>query len=174
MFLERKKTKMGLDMYLSARKHINKIEWDKLDRENGISYSEATAPQWFDVVNAAGVATLVDKESIYGVDVSVNVAYWRKSNQIHNWFVINVQRGEDDCGEYYVSNNKIKELVNTCTLAITNKDPNLLPPREGFFFGSTDVDEWYWKDIMDTINQLQPIIDRPDFDSLSFYYQSSW
>jgi len=161
-------------MYLSARKHINKIEWDKLDRENGISYSEATAPQWNDVVEAAGVATLVDKESIYGVDVSVNVAYWRKSNQIHNWFVINVQRGEDDCGEYYVSNNKIKELVNTCTLAITNKDPNLLPPREGFFFGSTDVDEWYWKDIMDTINQLQPIIDRPDFDSLSFYYQSSW
>ena len=172
--MERKKTKMGLDMYLSARKHINKIEWDKLDRENGISYSEATAPQWNDVVEAAGVATLVDKESIYGVDVSVNVAYWRKSNQIHNWFVINVQRGEDDCGEYYVSNNKIKELVNTCTLAITNKDPNLLPPREGFFFGSTDVDEWYWKDIMDTINQLQPIIDRPDFDSLSFYYQSSW
>ena len=165
---------MGLDMYLSARKHINKIEWDKLDRENGINYSEATAPQWNDVVEAAGVATLVDKESIYGVDVSVNVAYWRKSNQIHNWFVINVQRGEDDCGEYYVSHNKLKELVNTCTLAITNKDPNLLPPREGFFFGSTDVDEWYWKDIMDTINQLQPIIDRPDFENLSFYYQSSW
>ena len=165
---------MGLDMYLSARKHINKIEWDKLDRENGINYSEATAPQWNDVVEAAGVATLVDKESIYGVDVSVNVAYWRKSNQIHNWFVINVQRGEDDCGEYYVSHNKIKELVNTCTLAITNKNPNLLPPREGFFFGNTDIDEWYWKDLMDTINQLQPIIDRPDFENLSFYYQSSW
>ena len=165
---------MGLDMYLSARKHINKIEWDKLDRENGISYSEATAPQWFDVVNAAGVATLVDKESIYGVDVSVNVCYWRKSNQIHNWFVNNVQGGEDNCQEYYVSNTKIRELETLCTLAITNKDPNLLPPREGFFFGSTDVDESYWKDIMDTINQLQPIIDRPDFDSLSFYYQSSW
>ena len=161
-------------MYLSARKHVEKIQWDKLDRENGISYSEATFPQFNDVVNAAGVATLVDKESIYGVDVSVNVAYWRKSNQIHNWFVINVQRGEDDCGEYYVSHNKLKELVNTCTLAITNKDPNLLPPREGFFFGSTDVDEYYWVDIMDTIKQLQPIIDRPDFEKLSFYYQSSW
>jgi hypothetical protein len=165
---------MGLDMYLSARKHVEKTDWSKLDRENGISYAEATFPQFNDVVNAAGVATLVDKESIYGVDVSVNVAYWRKSNQIHNWFVINVQRGEDDCGEYYVSHAKLKELVNTCTLAITNKDPNLLPPREGFFFGSTDVDEWYWRDIMDTINQLQPILDRPDFENLSFYYQSSW
>jgi hypothetical protein len=165
---------MGLDMYLSARKHINKINWEKLDHNSDSKYSEATEPQWTDVVNAAGVATLVDVESIYGVDVSVNVAYWRKSNQIHNWFVINVQRGEDDCGEYYVSHNKLKELVNTCTLAITNKDPNLLPPREGFFFGSTDVDEYYWADIMDTITQLQPILDRPDFENLSFYYQSSW
>ena len=161
-------------MYLSARKHVEKIQWDKLDRDSDTRYSDATAPQWFDVVNAAGVATLVDVESIYGVDVSVNVAYWRKSNQIHNWFVINVQRGEDDCGEYYVSHNKLKELVNTCTLAITNKDPNLLPPREGFFFGSTDVDEYYWADIMDTITQLQPILDRPDFENLSFFYQSSW
>jgi hypothetical protein len=165
---------MGLDMYLSARKHIEKIDWEKLDRDSDTKYSDATLPLWTDVVKTAGLDTIVDKESIYGVDVSVNVAYWRKSNQIHNWFVINVQRGEDDCGEYFVSHNKLKELVNTCALAITNKDPNLLPPREGFFFGSTDVDEYYWADIMDTINQLQPIIDRPDFEKLSFYYQSSW
>jgi hypothetical protein len=139
---------MGLDMYLSARKHINKIDWSKLDRDSDTKYSEATVPQWNDVVEAAGVDTLVDLESIYGVDVSVNVAYWRKVNSVHGWFVENVQRGTDDCGEYYVSHAKLKELVNACTLAITN--------------------------LMDTINQLQPLIDRPDFESLSFYYQSSW
>jgi hypothetical protein len=165
---------MGLDMYLSARKHINKIDWSKLDRDLDTKYSAATYPEWNNVVEAAGVDTLVDVESIYGVDVSVNVAYWRKCNQIHGWFVNNIQRGNDDCGEYYVSHNKLRELVRACTLAITNKDPNLLPPQEGFFFGGTDIDEWYWKDLMDTINQLQPLIDRPDFESLSFYYQSSW
>jgi hypothetical protein len=165
---------MGLDMYLSARKHINKIEWDKLDRDSATKYSEATASQWTDVVNAAGVDTLVDIESIYGVDVSVNVGYWRKCNQIHKWFVDNVQNGEDDCGEYYVSHEQLKELLRLCTLALTNKDPNLLPTQGGFFFGSTDIDEWYWQDLMYTIQQLQPLIDRPDFKNLSFYYQSSW
>jgi hypothetical protein len=165
---------MGLDMYLSARKHINKIDWSKLDRDLDTRYSAATDKQWFDVVNAAGVDTLVDVESIYGVDVSVNVAYWRKVNSVHGWFVENVQRGEDDCGEYYVSHAKLKQLVNDCTLAITNKDPSIMPPQEGFFFGGTDVDEWYWHGLMDTIKQIQPIIDRPDFESLSFYYQSSW
>ena len=161
-------------MYLSARKHINKIDWNKLDHNSDAKYSEATEPQWTDVVNAAGVATLVDLESIYGVDVSVNVAYWRKVNSVHGWFVENVQRGEDDCGEYYVSHDKLKQLVNDCRLAITNKDPSIMPPQEGFFFGGTDVDEWYWHGLMDTIDQLQPIIDRPDFERLSFYYQSSW
>ena len=68
---------MGLDMYLSARKHINKIDWQKLDRNSDTKYSDATFQQWNDVVNAAGVATLVKDESIYGVDVSVNVEIGR-------------------------------------------------------------------------------------------------
>ena len=165
---------MGLDMYLSARKHINKIDWQKLDRNSDTKYSDATFQQWNDVVNAAGVATLVKDESIYGVDVSVNVAYWRKVNSVHKWFVDNVQNGVDDCGEYYVSHDQLKELANTCTLAVTNKDPNLIPPQEGFFFGGTDIDEWYWSDLMDTANQIRTLIDRPDFKDLSFYYQSSW
>jgi hypothetical protein len=165
---------MGLDMYLSARKHINKIEWDKLDHDSDTKYSEATTSQWFDVVNAAGVDTLVDKESIYGVDVMVNVAYWRKSNQIHNWFVINVQRGEDDCGEYYVSHEKLKELLTTCRQALFHKDPSKLMPQGGFFFGSTDIDEWYWHDIKNTIKQIAPLVEKDEYKNLSFYYQSSW
>ena len=165
---------MGLDMYLSARKHINKINWNKLDHNVDTKYSEATDQQWFDVVNSAGLDTLVDIESIYGVDVSVNVAYWRKVNSVHGWFVNNVQQGEDNCGEYYVSHEKLKELANTCRLAIKTKNPNLIPPQEGFFFGGTDIDEWYWKDLMDTVEQLQRLFDRPDFENLSFYYQSSW
>ena len=165
---------MGLDMYLSARKHINKINWNKLDHNSDVKYSEATEPQWFDVVNAAGVATLVDKESIYGVDVSINVAYWRKSNQIHKWFVDNVQNGEDNCGEYYVSHEKLKELLTKCRQALFNKDPKELMPQAGFFFGGTDIDEWYWQDIKDTIKQIAPLVESDEYKGLSYYYQSSW
>ena len=165
---------MGLDMYLSARKHIAKIDWSKLDRDLDTKYSAATYPQWNDVVNAAGVDTLVDTESIYGVDVSVNVAYWRKANQIHKWFVDNVQGGEDDCGDYYVSHDKLRELRETCRQALFAKDPSLLPPQGGFFFGNTDIDEWYWQDIKNTIKKLDRLFNLPDFDKLSFSYTSSW
>ena len=56
---------MGLDMYLSARKHVAKTNWEKLDRTNGVSYSDATFPEWDNVVESAGLTTLVDRESIY-------------------------------------------------------------------------------------------------------------
>jgi len=168
---------MGLDMYLEARKHIEKIDWKKLDKDNygaETCYSEATFPQWNNVVESAGLTTIVDRESIYGVNVSVTVAYWRKVNSVHNWFVNNIQGGNDNCGEYYVPQDKLRELVRLCTLAVTNKDPNLIPPQEGFFFGGTDIDEWYWRGLMNTIEQIQQLIDRPDFEELSFYYTSSW
>jgi hypothetical protein len=165
---------MGLDMYLSARKHVNKIDWQKLDRDLDTPYSAATFPQWNDVVEAAGMSHLVDKEDIYGVDISVNVAYWRKVNSVHKWFVDNVQDGEDNCQEYYVSHSQLKELLATAQQALFKKDPSELPPSAGFFFGSYDIDEYYWHGIKDTIKQLKRLTELPDFEQLSFYYQSSW
>jgi hypothetical protein len=111
---------------------------------------------------------------MYGASVEVTCAYWRKANQIHNWFVTNVQSGEDNCGEYYVQSDKLTELKVICEHALETKDPNLLPPRAGFFFGGTDIDEWYWNDLKSTIAQLERILALPEFDNLSFYYHSSW
>lgn len=48
------------------------------------------------------------------VNESVEVAYWRKANMIHRWFVNNVCHGEDDCREYDVSLENIKELLGIC------------------------------------------------------------
>lgn len=165
---------MGLDMYLSARKYINKVDWNKLHSDTNMKYSEAILPEYANVISAAGLETIDNQEDVYGAQVQVNVAYWRKSNQIHNWFVDNVQKGEDDCGEYYVSREKLNNLLSTCQEALKKKDPSLLPPREGFFFGGTDIDEWYWSDIKETISKLKRVVDLPDFEDLTFYYQSSW
>jgi len=165
---------MGLDMYLSARKYINKIDWNLLDVNSDTSYAEATFPQWNNIVEAAGLDHVANANDIYGVNVSVNCAYWRKVNAVHNWFVQNVQNGEDDCGEYYVSHDKLKELLTTARQALFHKDPKEFVPVGGFFFGSTDIDEWYWHGVKDTIKQLSKLTELPDFEELSFYYQSSW
>ena len=163
---------MGLDMYLSARKYVNKIDWAKMREVE--DYSEATLPEYNEVVQAAGLQDVQQDNEIYGASVSVNCAYWRKVNSVHNWFVQNVQDGEDNCGEYYVSQDKLKELLTTCRQALLHTDPSKLMPQEGFFFGSYDIDQYYWGDIKNTIKQLERVSNLPDFERLSFSYQSSW
>lgn len=43
------------------------------------------------------------------------VGYWRKANQIHNWFVENVQDGIDDCSYHNeVTKEILEELLDIC------------------------------------------------------------
>lgn len=165
---------MGLDMYLHAKKYVEKLNWEMLRQDSELSMDspEIVNKLWTDIVNTADMEDVA--VDIYGVHVEVTCAYWRKANQIHKWFVDNVQGGKDDCGEYYVSHEKLKELLTTCQQALFNKDPNLLPPQAGFFFGSYDIDEWYWNDIKATIKKLKKVLELSDMSNLSFYYTSSW
>jgi hypothetical protein len=165
---------MGLDMYLSAKKHFAKINWQALQANDELSYNspEAVYPKFNDLLELTQLSNVAT--DIYGATVEVTCAYWRKANQVHAWFVKNVQGGNDNCGEYYVSQDKLKELRDLCQKALDNRDPNLLPPQDGFFFGGTDIDEWYWQDLKNTIAQLDRVFDLPQLSDLSFSYNSSW
>lgn len=107
---------------------------------------------------------------------------WRKANAIHQWFVENVQEGKDDCREYYVSEDKLKELLDICNQIKANPTlaPELLPTQGGFFFGSTDYDEYYWDDIDLTISiienaiQDREVVNDKEYIRGDIYYSSSW
>ena len=157
---------MGLDMYLSAKKHLSKINYKVLQENNELDYNspEAVYPEFNDLMQLTQLTDVAT--DMYGASVEVTCAYWRKANQIHSWFVREVQGGEDNCGEYYVSSDKLIELLAICKHSLENKDPALLLPQGGFFFGSTDIDEWYWNDLKSTISQLERILALPEFDNL--------
>jgi hypothetical protein len=158
---------MGLDMYLHAKKYISKIDWAATHESDDYVVFQ----QFTDIIKTAGLDKAVDK-NVSGAEVSVTCAYWRKANQIHGWFVENVQGGEDNCEEHYVSKEQLQELLNTCKEALAKKDPSLIQPREGFFFGGYDIDQYYWGDLKETITMLERVLKLDD--DLSFYYQSSW
>ena len=160
-------------MYLHARKYVEKINWDMLRQDNDLSMDsvEVVNPLWKDIVNTAEMSDVA--HDIYGVNVEVTCAYWRKANQIHAWFVDNVQAGEDDCGDYYVSHEKLKELLDLVNEALRKRDPNLIKPRGGFFFGNTDIDEYYWHYIKETEALIGALLKKAD-EKWEFYYRSSW
>ena len=161
-------------MYLHAKKYVEKVNWQALRDNEELSYDspEVVNPLWKNIVDVADMADVAT--DIYGVNVEVTCAYWRKANQIHKWFVDNVQRGVDDCGDYYVSHEKLQPLLDLVNRALAERNPTLLSPQGGFFFGSTDIDEWYWQDLKNTKTKLERIFALPEMSKLSFYYTSSW
>ncbi len=107
---------------------------------------------------------------------SEEVAYWRKANAVHAWFVRNVQAGVDDCGVYPVPREKLIELNGLCAGLLLNRDSDeareKLPPQSGFFFGGTDLDDWYWQCLEYTCEQLTPLLGAPR--GVNYEYHSSW
>ena len=119
-----------------------------------------------------------DIEKKYGYcTIHEQVGYLRKANQIHNWFVKNIQDGIDDC-QYHreVTKEDLEELLYTCYEVLCNPDlaELKLPTQCGFFFGSTDYDEWYIKNVKSTVDIITKILETTDFDKQMICYISSW
>ncbi len=151
---------MGLDMYLEKRTYV--MNWDHMNpkERHGITVKLGGVPR-----------TDIKPERIkYIVE---QVAYWRRANQIHRWFVENVQDGNDDCGHYSVGSDQLVELLGRCksVLADHSVAEEILPTMYGFFFGSTKYDDDYFADLSETVAMLEPLLS--DSDSY-FEYHSSW
>lgn len=138
---------MGLDMYLYGVKYYSKYEKDS----NGNYIRDKT--------------NINQTEEIY----------WRKANQIHNWFINNCQMGEDNCLPHEVSLEQLKELKETCEKVINNpnKAKDLLPTVEGFFFGETEYNDEYFNDLKYTINKINELLNS-NYEYDWYEYCSSW
>jgi len=63
-------------------------------------------------VTKGGKLTRIKPERVS--EIVEEVGRWRKANHIHKWFVDNVQDGNDDCKDYYVSGQQLTSLRDIC------------------------------------------------------------
>lgn len=156
---------MGLDMYLNANRYLASYDQDAFDLANKIA-------------ELIGLQRREDRlnDEMHVKELTIEAAYWRKANAIHDWFVKNIQDGEDDCRSYDVGRDELRTLVDLCEKVLANHDlaNELLPTTSGFFFGSTEYDEWYFKGLEYTAKRLREILENPVFKNMWFSYQSSW
>lgn len=154
---------MGLDMYLSRRTYVKNWDFMKPEERHEVSVK----------LNNIPVSNIDVNKISYVIE---EVGYWRKANAIHNWFVENVQEGDDDCKEYWVSRENLETLLSECKEVIKNPtvSEEKLPTKSGFFFGSYEYDEYYIQDIKRTINIIEDVLKTTDFSYQDIYYTSSW
>lgn len=182
---------MGLDMHLEKEIYI------------GAQYEHRNITGTISLKHDGKEIKINNKKVSYIVE---EVMYWRKANAIHNWFVQNVQDGIDECQRAWVSTEKLKELVETCKSDIetiesskdfveeklTNHNEKeivynrtwdkeklniKLVPTSGFFFGSTNIDEYFLDDLKETVEVLEEELKNSENENLlesNYYYKSSW
>lgn len=162
---------MGLDMYLRADEYVS--GWDHGAAEDQERFRT--------VLGALGKKPEDITPDSPSLTVSYMVGYWRKANAIHNWFVTNVQNGVDECQKAHVDREQLEDLRDLAQAALTfyeqghlDKVAKVLPPTSGFFFGSTDVDEWFAADLRSTVEQLTKVLTNDRLQDCEFYYESSW
>ena len=153
---------MGLDMYLYKKHYVKNWDWMADHEKHTISIKKGKKK--LDHIKPDRVCSVVEE-----------VMYWRKFNALHGWFINNCGGGVDECQDISVDEEKLKELLETLKEVSSNftKAKELLPPTQGFFFGSDDIDEYYWEEVKSTIIQLKDLLEE-DNKGASFYYRSSW
>ena len=155
---------MGLDMYLKAKTFVSGYDF----------VPSAEQEAYKTIVNSLSAESLVTEDSPHA-EVSINVGYWRKANAIQGWFVRNVQGGEDECKEHYVTREQLIALQEACqdVLANPSKALEILPPTQGFFFGGYEIDEYYWHYLKETEALIGTLLKKVD-EKWEFLYRSSW
>lgn len=101
---------------------------------------------------------------------------FRKVNALQGYFEDNfeeIQNGE----EFYFDEEHILKLKKVTDWILKNKDDKdyiskYLPPADGFFYGSSDVDEWYFQDVEHINKVMREIMSTPN--RVSYKYWAWW
>lgn len=182
---------MGLDMYLSKRKYVKNWDHDKDNKwqitvkHNGKVVKDDMPIK--EIVYEAGYwrkANQIHKwftDNCNNGDDDNGQEYYVSPDQLKTLYetCLEVIKGSElvegkvKNGERYnPDTGKFEPQFEDGKLI---KDPSvanlLLPTESGFFFGSTEYDQWYLRDIEETVDILEKCLADTSGD---YYYRSSW
>lgn len=172
---------MGLDMFLVRRKKgtqeireeftdlVDKLETKYQGDDNKLELIGKFTKAIIDVVDCG----------------SEELAYWRKANHIHAWFNQRLANGNiEDCTHVPVTKEDVMDLVSDCQSVIDlhKKGGNkwkefaeaTLHCESGFFFGSTEYDEYYLDQTKETISMLNQALRNWDNYTYEYFYYAWW
>lgn len=194
---------MGLDMYLNRRIHVanygisNERSWEVSIKRGGQDVS---------VISSKEVTT-IEQEVLYWRKANEIHAWFvdRLANGVDNCVPIEVDISElielrnitakvleaselieaEVVNGYSISTGEDGEMVKIPNMEMGKKiaDPTvasqLLPTQSGFFFGSTDYDQYYYEDVKMTHDKLtevigehQALVERGVYPT--YTYEASW
>lgn len=114
-----------------------------------------------------------------GKNKNEEIYYWRKCNQVHDWFIRNGNLDEDfnfSDPSLIIDKDLARKFIDELKIVIENHDKaeELFPTASGFFWGNTDYDEWYFENLKNTYTKLIGEFVETDWDNEHWEYICWW
>lgn len=98
---------------------------------------------------------------------------WTGRKENHIQLYVETEVGDvDNCGYLPLEKEHVERLVDRLRRVHDDHSlaAQLLPTQEGFFFGGTDYDEWYFGDIEQELKDFTQILEDWDDDAVYAYW----
>jgi len=182
---------MGLDMYLSKKTYVKQWEHNKPEEQFEVNVKRGGKP--FKKIEPSRVSYITEElmywrkaNQIHGwfvhntQEVVEEVKYYVTKEDLQNLL--------DVCKQVLdvLSKSEIKTVQvrsgwsggeetysDVETYDCEDEIRELLPPTEGFFYGSYEIDEWYKNNIEETVEFLERELPKSD-EHDDFEYYASW
>ena len=171
---------MGLDMFLNRKRVLSWEDQIKMKEEmkieNPVISVEEEVAYWrkANQINKFFMKRDIDGE---GRNAKVDINDLKELLKICKRLKreLKLVDGKIHTGTKYTKNGVEEMYADGKIIANKELAEELLPTEAGFFFGSTDYDEWYYQQIVDTIPVLEKIIsEHNDAYDMEYSYYASW
>lgn len=104
------------------------------------------------------------------------LCYWRKANQIREWFVEHLDDTVDNCKYSIVTEDDLQHLLQDIDKVLSDPGlaPLIIPTSSGFCFGSVEYDDWYFNDLKETKKYITKILVETDWEEEDVAYWEWW
>lgn len=101
------------------------------------------------------------------------VAYFRKFNALIQWVDTHIKE-VGNCEDIQLNKEDLLKLLQTLTRLNPQNCQELFPTTEGFFFGSTEYDDYYWENITRIQITVSQLLKKVDFIHTVVYFHAWW
>lgn len=183
---------MGLDMYLNKRTYVK--NWSHQTPEKQHSVDVKLGGVQHPSIQHKRVSYITEEVMYWRKANQIHGWFCKHTSEIDNNILYRVER--EDLENLLLDCKKVLQILETAPKSITQrlggfKDGGeffvdveiytdipevfeILPPTQGFFFGSYEVDDNYKEDIENTIEFLEEELSLPEVGYYEYEYHASW
>ena len=115
-----------------------------------------------------------------GLDITITIKTTSHDFCKRNWLIPFVEKAIgkeiENCEEYELSKETMFDLLDRIDKVLADHDlaEELLPTQDGYFYGSTQYNDWYFENLQDAKYRLEEDVKSMDDNETAIFWSWWW